>query len=55
MQNIEKRIAALETAKAKGRPWAHLTDAELDAHIEGYRVRMATEIELTEGEQNAEH
>ena len=56
MQSTKKRIAALETAKAKSRPWEHLTDDELDERIEAYRVRAAAEeFEATEGDDNAEH
>ena len=55
MQSTEKRIAALETAKAKGRPWEHLTDDELNERIERYRARGATELEASEGDDDAEH
>ena len=33
--NIRRRIGALELAQGQGEPWEHLTDAELQARIEG--------------------
>ena len=41
MLNLEKRIKALEQTKPSN--FAHLTDAELVAQIEIYRVLMAAE------------
>lgn len=31
--SIRKRIGALELAQGQGKPWEHLTDAELQARI----------------------
>ena len=53
MQSTEKRIAALETVKAKGRPWEHLTDNELSERIELYRTRAAAGNAATERDDDA--
>ena len=52
--NLEKRLMALESAKADTRLYEHLTDAELDERIAALKRELGVDNSLTnEGHEHA--